>query len=539
MTNPFSFDLIDQPWIPCLQRDGSSVELGLRATLSQAHELQMVAADTPQTTVALMRLLLAILHRTFGPADEEAWAALWTASTFDSSILDDYFEQWRHRFDLFDHERPFYQVDDPRVQAKSIVSLKYGVGFMHDQHFDHDGMAKEFHLSPSQAARAVVTLQAFGLGGLSGIDEKHTDAPCSSGILFFVHGDTLKETLLLNLSAYPEEVFFRYTSSNDLPSWEEDHPFADSRMYPHGLLDYLTWHSRRPLLFPQQDELGRTSVASYKLGPGMRLAADVIDPQKLYFSSKQSGMLPLRFDEDKGLWRDSAALFSFGTSDTSGIYAPTAFHWLAWLIREMEDAAPLPKAKTYRCLALGLAKNRGKMLFARSETLPILTEYLADGDLVRHLTSALDTAEAVSRDLLRAVHMAGMYLHMAQPEQVKWQRYGINLQASKTINKVAEAEIDGWVDHSGVERAYWAALDVPYQSFMVRLPAEGDAAMIGWQRQLRDTAFAAFEAVEQYTAGDGRSLKALVHGRAALAYSLRKSLTLLYEYELPAQEPTP
>ncbi|HXF64755.1 MAG TPA: type I-E CRISPR-associated protein Cse1/CasA, partial [Caldilineaceae bacterium] len=449
---------------------------------------------------------------------------------------DAYFDQWRHRFDLFHPERPFYQVDDPRVQPKSVVSLKYGVGFLHDQHFDHDGEATGFSFSPGQAAQAVVTLQAFGLGGLSGIEEKHTDAPCANGVVFFVRGDTLKETLLLNMPAYPQELFFRHTDG-DAPSWEQENPFADARTSPNGLLDYLTWQSRRPFLYPRRTEGGDVVVADYKLGPGLRLSDDDSDPQKLYFSSKQSGILPLRFDEDKALWRDSAALFSFGSLDEDGTRAPAAFRWLALLIQELEDAIYLPKEKTYHYLALGLAKNRGKMLFARHETLPLPTDYLADTNLVRRLASALATAETVARDLLRAVRVAGMHLHLAQPEQVSWRSYGIHLHAPTAIKKVAEDEINGWVQHSGVERAYWAALDVPYQSFMVRLPAERDDALIGWQRQVRDAAFAAFDLIHQYTPDKGRSLKADVHGRAALAASLHKSLPLLYS--LPIQEPTP
>lgn len=534
MTDRVSFNLVDEPWIPCLRLDGTPVDLSLRDTLAQAHELQMVAAESPQTTAALMRLLLAILHRVFGPPDEGAWAELWTAQRFDAVALDAYFQKWRHRFDLFDAERPFYQTDDRRVQAKSAVSLKYGIGFLHDQHFDHDGEESGFELTPAEAARALVTLHAFGLGGLAGIpDDKHTDAPCASGVLFFVFGDTLQQTLLLNLPEYPQENYFSPVSETDAPAWEQDDPWADGREEPNGLLDYLTWQSRRPLLYPGQDAMGRIIVAQYKLAPGLRIGKTVEDPQKVYRISKEMGLLPLRFSEDKGLWRDSAALFSFDEKDDNATRAPRTFAWLGYLVRELEESVGLPKSKTYHCLAMGLAKDRGKMLFTRRETLPLLPVYLSDADLVEKLTSALSETERTARAVLRAARVAGMYLHIAQAEDVKWPRYAIHLQASKSLAKTAEAEIEDWVNHSGIERAYWASLDVPFQQFVVRLPANREGARIEWQRTLEDAAFAAYDKIGLFAGEDGRSLKALVRGRQALAYSLRRDLSLIHELAEP------
>lgn len=517
MTQPYSFNLVDEPWIPCLRHDGTPVDLSLRETLVQAHALRMVADDAPQTTAAILRLLLAIMHRVFGPADREEWLALWQAGRVDVAALDDYFDRWRHRFDLFDAERPFYQVDDLRVQPKPVISLKYGIGFLHDLHYDHADSESGFTLSPATAARALVTLHAFGLGGLSGISEKHVDGPCASGVLFFVHGDNLFQTLLLNMPAYPEEAFFRFEDA-DAPAWEQDDPYDKGRVYPLGLLDYLTWQSRQPLLFAQQGEDNRVQVAEYKLGPGRRLASGVQDPYKVYSASKTSGYLPLRFTEDKGLWRNSAALFNFDITGTQTTQAPTTFRWLAGLVANDDDGEVLPKAKTYRCLALGLSKDRGKMLYSRHETLPLLPAYLADPDLVRHLTAALDQTEQIAYSLLSAARVAGMHLFVANAEGVQWQ----------SLPQATRGDIDKWVAHTGVERAYWAALDVPFQSFLVRLPVEGVDARTAWAETLRDTALNALGAIHAYTPGDGRSFKALVFAQRSLRAGLRKVLPSLY-----------
>ena len=72
------FNLVDQPWIPCLQRDGGKPqELSLRDTLIGAHEIRELFDNSPLVTVSLHRLLLAILHRNFGPASFGEWKELW------------------------------------------------------------------------------------------------------------------------------------------------------------------------------------------------------------------------------------------------------------------------------------------------------------------------------------------------------------------------------------------------------------------------------------------------------------------------------
>ena len=35
-----TFDLLQSPWIPCIQNDGTPAELGMRDTLIRAHELR-------------------------------------------------------------------------------------------------------------------------------------------------------------------------------------------------------------------------------------------------------------------------------------------------------------------------------------------------------------------------------------------------------------------------------------------------------------------------------------------------------------------
>ena len=62
-----SFDLLKRAWVPCIRADGTLDELSLRDALVRAHELRALHGESPLVVAALYRLLLAVLHRVFGP----------------------------------------------------------------------------------------------------------------------------------------------------------------------------------------------------------------------------------------------------------------------------------------------------------------------------------------------------------------------------------------------------------------------------------------------------------------------------------------
>ena len=93
-----SFNLISDPWIPCIDLEGRERELNLGQTLARAHRLREILDNSPLVTVSLHRFLLAILHRYYGPKNEETWIALWQQGRFDGAPLESYWERWRSRF---------------------------------------------------------------------------------------------------------------------------------------------------------------------------------------------------------------------------------------------------------------------------------------------------------------------------------------------------------------------------------------------------------------------------------------------------------
>src|SRR5690606_27777077 len=107
-----SFNLVTDRWIPCTDLEGRSVELGIRETLINAHQLRSLATSAPMVSIPILRLLLCVLHRVFGPRNENEWFYLWQQGRWDEHKLHAYLDEWQHRFELFgdDEEGRFYQV---------------------------------------------------------------------------------------------------------------------------------------------------------------------------------------------------------------------------------------------------------------------------------------------------------------------------------------------------------------------------------------------------------------------------------------------
>jgi len=498
-----SFNLITEPWIPCLRQDGRLVSLGLRGVLLQAHELAEVHGESPLVNASLYRLLLALLHRVYGPEDMEAWEALWRAGRWEAQALDAYLEAWRDRFDLFHAQHPFLQRPDARVRAKSVASLLPHVASGNNPTlFSHHLEADALALTPGEAARALVTGLSFGLAGLSGIQQKFTDGACARGVLFFAAGDTLFETLALNLVQYPWSGEAGL-DAGDRPAWEVDDPASPGRDRPLGYLDLLTWPNRHILLYPEEGP-GGLMVRSMTMAPALRLDAAITDPMKYYRLDARRGPLVLRYREDRALWRDSAVLLRLGDDGTR---PSRVLEWLANLVEE----GILSPAERRRYLALGMANNQAKVEFYRQETLPLPLDYLARQELVEIVEESLALAEGVSTALGRAARALARFVLAP----------GADLGNGHDPKR---EDIDALCGQWAITRGYWSRLELPFRQLLEALPGDPDAHRIAWRQTLRELAWEAFDGVAAPLEATPRQMKAVVRGREALARGIGEAL---------------
>jgi CRISPR system Cascade subunit CasA len=541
MTTPemFTFSLIDEPWIPCLVPDEDAPQLfSLRDTLGKAHSLKEIAAESPLVTPSLYRLCLAVLHHVFGPRDSRAWYRLWQTrqqgewTVEQAAELDAYFaEPTRYRrFDLFAQERPFYQADDVRVKPVCIANLKIEVSSSQATLFDHHQEIQRPTFTPAEAARALVTSQTFGLGGLSGVrNVSFVDGIGAQGIIFLAEGDTLFETLLLNLVPYPTKDDVLYTSpETDVPAWDAEDPFAP-RSEPRGYLDLLTWPNRRIMLLPEHTEAG-VVVRQMKWAPDLQLSKKTLDPMQRYHPNPKPGLkpedppwLPLRFDAERALWRDSYTLFSRHSTD---IRPPYISPWLSNLV----DDRCLDAAQSYRLMAFGIAKDRANVSFYRMERLPLPLGLLERPARVGALSEAMTLANRTEGALRRAFsELATLLISVRDqakpPPAAEQPTKGKGKKSSATEGGKKNENVDKLLDSWGVLSRYWGQLETPFWRLAHDLarassPAEMEGAQQTWSQTLYRAAWETLALAERCAGDSPRALKAAVQARSWLHFLL-------------------
>jgi len=503
----FSFNLVDQPWIPCTDKNGRRIELGLRDVLVMAHELSEIIGDNPITTAALYRIALAILYRVFSPKVRQNWSELWQGKKWEVDKLDEYFSHWRGRFDLFDPEFPIFQDPSNIRKPKNVASLIQGVAAGADATlFCHRTETSDYFLTPAEAARALVATQTFGLAGTAGAGLAFSDASCCRAAIFLVEGENLFETLALNLTRYPLPDNRFNHSPKDCPSWEMDAPNTNAPERPYGYLDYLTWHNRSVKLVAEEYD-GAVVVRDMVYGPGLRLPGTLFNPMVQFFANKKEGFRPLRFSEEKSLWRDSIALFEVNKVGEKKNKPPYALEWLGSLVSE--DI--LPHHKAFHLMALGMATEPGKdkVYFMRQERLPLPLEYLTNPELVTRLEKVILYAENTGKVLWGALkHLAVMYLEpFSDPSDPKQRK---------------PKEIPDLIEHWGAERSFWSSLEQPFFRVIVDLPEASDRALEVWKKDVNRAAYAAFNLAENALGNDTRAWKAIVGARSQLNFGLSK-----------------
>jgi CRISPR system Cascade subunit CasA len=511
----FSFNLWTEPWIPAVDHAGRGRLLGIRTLLAEAHTLREIQGDVPPETAALYRLLLAILHRVFGPPDRATWRRLYDAGAFEMTAIDAYAAVWAERFDLFHPKHPFGQAADPRVKPKSVISLALEMAqgnnaVLFDHHTEADGAT----LDPAQAARKLLAAQAFAVGGLTGLEEKFTDTPWAKGVVFMAQGDSLFETLLLNLVVVKGDAPMPQMGS-DLPAWERDDACHPGRIVPSGYLDYLTWTNRRILLMPVQLVDGSTGVREMTWAPALRL--ELKDPDPFFHATankEKSGPAwrVLQFNAERALWRDSSTLFTL--NKLHDVRAPVSFVHLAHMVAE----SYLPVGRALRFMAIGMSKDKAKIEFFRLESSALPLAYLARQELVDALGDELRRAEDVGRALRRAVVEFGRALLLPMT---------LAKDREEPLGKEKRNQVLAFVSPWETEGRYWADLDLAFPQLLHDLvgpAAQGADARQRWRVAVRAAALAAFEHALGAAGAGPRAFRGAVKGQASLTWGLRQAL---------------
>ena len=356
MSTPEGFNLIDEPWIVVLGRDGRQQELGLLEVFDRASTFTALGGEVPTQVFAITRLLLAFLHRALdGPATKDDWVRLWENDTLPVDLIGDYAEKVRHRFDLFDSGTPFFQVADLRSAKDGVSGLERLVADVPtgEPLFTTRTARNLRRISAAEAARWLVHTHAFDTSGIKtgavgdplvkgGRGYPIGPGWCGQlgGVL--LQGDDLRTTLLLNLIGKDAGNYARVGAAQDLPAWERDPDGAAwSERPPQGAIDLYTWQTRRVRLIG--DRYGVTGVIlanGDKITPHNRHGVEPLSTWQ--HSENQSRKLkstvymPRPHDPARSLWRGIAALLPAtagrhggGGSAPQRYLAPASLQWVS------------------------------------------------------------------------------------------------------------------------------------------------------------------------------------------------------------------
>ncbi len=482
-SNSGEFTLIDEAWIPVLDTAGQRREMSLRGLFEHAADIRMIACELPTQTFAILRLALAILHRsTDGPPGEASWQALWRDQRLPLSDLSDYLDEFRDRFDLLHPHHPFYQVPHLRAEKDNtyglerlIADVPNGMQFLTTR--AGPGMRS---ISPAEAARWLVHCQAYDPAGIktgaAGDPRVKQGKGYSIGVgtlgnLGGVHldGATLRETLLLNL--IPVAPNWQRADERDLPVWEREPQTAteepDATRGPYGLLSLYTWQSRRIRLFGSTDGITGAIISN-----GDRLDwqdRHLLEPMSVWSRSaprereqKRTPIyLPRPHDHTRALWRGLQTLLPPPVPSTGEppqrLSAPV-LHWLARLTRDgvvSQDFQVRPRA-----VSVTYGKQQAVIgeVFSDSLTMNVLL-LVEDSPLRTTAVDATADAEAAVRTL------RGL--------------------ATNLVRAAGGPDDNGEADRAA-ERAY-AVLDQVFRDWLAQLGPDSDPATErrAWQHLVR------------------------------------------------------
>lgn len=264
-----SFNLLDEPWIRVTRLNGAPDEVSLLTVFREAADIAGIHGEIASQDVAVLRLLLAICHRTMGgPEEMEVWEEYWNDSGKLGRDAVTYLERYRDRFYLRHPERPFFQMAGIRPSTEKLTSPRCLIADV-----SNNNIFFTTRLNPNidkitwkESARWLIHAHAFDVAGNhSGalgdprvkdnkiFSKHHARWTGWAGHFGTVHvaGNTLHKTLLLNTTVCEEVPDLSAVDlTDDLPPWEHESRKADFRPAPQpsGPAQCYTWQSRTILL---------------------------------------------------------------------------------------------------------------------------------------------------------------------------------------------------------------------------------------------------------------------------------------------------
>lgn len=353
-TSP-GFNLCNEPWIPVLYVSGQTQEVSLKQLFDESNSIRKIHSGDATTDVAILGVAVAIFFRAvlenteeYGELYREPKKWIQNISSGGSEQLyfvQDYLKKYQDHFNLFDAERPFMQVADLHTSKGEVKPVSRLVLDSESEYFSMRAEQALTSLSYAEAARYLVTVQAYDYSGIKsgavGDPRVKGGRGYPIGVGWYgttgkiiIHGENLIETLLycidyeqlLNVEKVKGKS--HRIALQDKPVWERELPdtaapraykggdptkYKDEPAPAAGMCEILTWQSRRVRLFPEN---GRVTGVLVSNGDKWLDRNTYTDPLTAYrFSKNQSTQthyiwMPQTHSAERTLWRGADALLT-------------------------------------------------------------------------------------------------------------------------------------------------------------------------------------------------------------------------------------
>lgn len=559
MTDTETFNLLDEPWILCMDSADNRKALSIRDIFSGQGDAHKIVGDSPTQDYAVIRLLLAIFWRAHAQELAEAAGGRRKRSSFDwgewfaekreelsetkrDQVVLDYLDAFRDRFDLLSDTVPFIQVADLHSQKNETRPISYIVPEAADDHFTMRTAEGRRAIPLDEAARWLLHLQAYDYSGIKtgAVGDPRVKGgrgyPIGTGWTGRTGGtlvlgtEGLLETLLLNT---PMAAVMTEQGTNpielDKPVWEREPDTAAQRRgsddklgaVPQGAADLATWQARRVRLVAEEGQITRVLVSNGDRIPdaGKNVMNDPMTPYRYSPNQSKAGQdayYARPYDSTQTMWRALDALVAVEDDpgfDQKKVKAPKRPANLSNLAALDVDGYLNQGAFDIALVSMEYGPQESSVATTFSTTIGLPLVVLREDDLGRQARNAVRTAAQKTYETAVSLGWFEGQLRVAAGDD-----YEFGVKSKDRFYAQLEPEFIAWMQTISAENA--------------------DSAQINWQERVRSVAVS--HAMELLR---GAGMKAIIgrevdagedgRGRIVSAGSLFQQLQRRFDKNLP------
>ena len=431
------FNLVDNPWICMLSKDGTVKKEGLRNTFLNLSNYLDIGGEIRLQDMAILRLLIAISVTILYRYDEngnkselrdwehalQRFHAVWALGKFNERAVNEYFSIWHDRFNLFDDKYPFFQITLDNMNWKEDEKCPDGKKPVHSNgvymnwmpianingriqrsdnkpnapYKDIEGTAVT-DMEYDEAARWLIFYNAYADCTVG--KQQHYKGPSgkkqsanagmtlpSRGSLITPVGKNLFETIMLNSVLFNPKRFELFETIR--PVWEEEWIESEiiNRPVPNDLPRMYTQQARRISLFRDNGKVIGAFVSA-----GESYSEDLLWMEPAFMmreikdsSTKQFKNVPMQYSSSVDIWRE--------ISHIAGDKGAAITIWIEILLQNYDDDKVIP----FRVTGIKYGKVNCGIQSMTEDRIVLSRQFLMDTDTQVDAVNEIKRIDSISK----------------------------------------------------------------------------------------------------------------------------------------------